>query len=118
MASVVVVHMKGCPYCVEVTGRDSMLKNLRDLAAVYEVERSEPLAKWLDVKSFPTIFVDVPVAGTRSSLTFKFSGPRSPEALRAFVQEKLAQARGLEEKLHLLGTEAAGRRRRAKKLRR
>lgn len=117
MASVVVVHMNGCPYCVEVTGRDSMLKHVRDLAVVYEVERGEPLAKWLDVKSFPTIFVDVPVAGTRSSLTFKFAGPRSPEALRAFVREKLAQAHGLEQKLHLRGTEA-GSRRRAKKRRR
>lgn len=116
MASLVVVHMNGCPYCVEVTGGGSMLKHVRDLAAVYEVERSEPLAKWLDVKSFPTIFVDVPVEGTRSSLTFKFAGTRSPEALRAFVREKLAQVRGLEKQLRLLGTEAGLRR--AKKLRR
>jgi hypothetical protein len=96
MASILVVHMRGCPYCVEVTGEGSMLKRVQDLVSVYEIERTDPLARWLDVKSFPTIFLNVPVENGGKSITFKFSGTRTPDALRSFVLEKLGQVRTLQ----------------------
>jgi hypothetical protein len=85
MLALVVVHMSGCPYCVEVTGEGSMAKSVADLVPVYEVERSDPLVQQLHVKSFPTIFL------SSDDATFRFEGRRSPERLRRFVLEKMKQ---------------------------
>lgn len=91
MLALVVVHMKGCPYCVEVTGEGSMARTVADLVPVYEIERSDPLVQKLDVKSFPTIFL------SSDDATFRFEGKRSPERLRSFVLEKAKQLRLLKD---------------------
>lgn len=93
MLGLVVVYMNGCPYCVEVTGKSSMAKAVCDLVPVYEIERSEPVVASLGVKSFPTIFL------ATDEVVFKFEGPRSAAALRAFVREKLRQRQGLRKAL-------------------
>lgn len=85
MIALVVVHMNGCPYCVEVTGEDSLAKSVSDLVPVYEVERSDPLAEKLHAKSFPTILLSTPL------VTFRFEGQRSRSSLRRFVLQCLGQ---------------------------
>ena len=90
MIALVVAYMKGCPYCVEVTGENSMARNVQDLVPVYEIERSDPLMKALDISSFPTLLLSTPYA------THKYQGARTPKLLRRFVLEGIGQKKMLE----------------------
>jgi len=81
----VVFHMDGCPHCKAVTGPDSVLRAVSDLVPVYEVEAQEPLAKRLEIASFPTILLSTPL------VAFKYEGDRTPKHLRRFVLEKRAE---------------------------
>lgn len=83
--SLVVFHMHGCPHCKAVTGEESVLRSVADLLPVVEVESSDPLARTAGVKSFPTIMLVTP------AVSFEYQGPRTPEAIRNFVSEKMEQ---------------------------
>jgi thioredoxin-related protein len=102
MIALVVVYMNGCPYCVEVTGKQSVAQTVRDLVPVYEIERSDPLVQKLKVTSFPTIFLST------DDVTFKFEGQRTPDRLRRFVSEKMDQLHVLKEITKRLGQGSRG----------
>jgi glutaredoxin len=73
--------MEGCPHCRDVP---ALLKTLADVAPGHLVDSDDPLAEKLGVTSFPTIFLVNPL------FTFVYRGPRTPEALRAWVLRKMA----------------------------
>jgi thioredoxin-related protein len=91
--ALVIFHKHGCPYCEAVTGAESAARHVADLEPVYEIESADPLRRQLDITSFPTILFSTP------HVVFRFEGPRTPEALRKFVLEKMGQSFILEKLL-------------------
>ena len=73
--------MQGCPHCRDVP---SLTATLADLAPAHLVDSNDDLASHLQVESYPTILLVNPL------FTFAYSGPRTPEALRAWVLRKMA----------------------------
>jgi len=73
--------MQGCPHCRDVP---SLASTVADLAPTHLVDADDDLASHLQIESYPTILLVNPL------FTFAYSGPRTPEALRAWVLRMMA----------------------------
>ncbi len=73
--------MEGCPHCRAVP---ELLRPMANLGDVHLVDSEDQLSRALQVSSFPTIKLVNPL------FTFVYEGPRTPEALRAWVLRKMA----------------------------